>query len=119
MEKLKEKGLDKYVMNNYKARISRLEKIQAQIYAKAKLICTKEELEQTACYNGIINDSYYKTVYDTQMGTGYDFAFSRLDNNVIDGLLSERWSGKTIAKEFGVILIYLLIRLVKSLEERY
>lgn len=95
---LKKKGLDKYVMNNYKARISRLEKIQAQIYAKAKLICTKEELEQTACYNGIINDSYYKAVYDTQMGTGYDFAFSRLDNNVIDGLLSERWSGKNYSE---------------------
>ena len=95
---LKKKGLDKYVMNNYKARISRLEKIQAQIYAKAKLICTKEELEQTACYNGIINDSYYKTVYDTQTGTGYDFAFSRLDNNVIDGLLSERWSGKNYSE---------------------
>ena len=32
---LKRQGLDKYVKNNYKSRISRLEQIQAQIYAKA------------------------------------------------------------------------------------
>ena len=35
---MKRKGLDKYVKGNYKARISRLEKMQAQIYAKAKEI---------------------------------------------------------------------------------
>lgn len=72
-EQMKRQGLDKYIKNNYKSRISRLEQIQAQIYAKAKQIYPKEELEQTMCYKGVINDSYYKTVYDTQIGTGYDF----------------------------------------------
>jgi len=42
---LKRQGLDKYVKDNYKSRISRLEQIQAQIYGKAKLIYPKEELE--------------------------------------------------------------------------
>ena len=74
-EQMKRQGLDKYIKNNYKSRISRLEQIQAQIYAKAKLIYPKEELEQTMCYEGVINNSYYKAVYDTQMGTGYDFSF--------------------------------------------
>jgi len=90
---LKRQGLDKYVKNNYKARISRLEQIQAQIYAKAKEIYPKEELEQTMCYKGVINNSYYKAVYDTQMGTGYDFAFSKIDKNMTNALLSENWSG--------------------------
>ena len=90
---LKRQGLDEYIKDNYKSRISRLEQIQAQIYAKAKLIYPKEELEQTMCYKGVINESYYKAVYDTQMGTGYDFSFSKLDNNTINQLLTERWSG--------------------------
>lgn len=95
---LKRQGLDKYIKNNYKSRISRLEQIQAQIYAKAKLIYSKEELEQTMCYKGVINDSYYKAVYDTQMGTGYDFGFNRIDNNVTTALLNEKWSGKNYSE---------------------
>ena len=65
-EQMKRQGLDKYIKDNYKARISRLEQIQAQIYAKAKQIYPKEELEQTMAYKGVINDSYYKAVYDTR-----------------------------------------------------
>ena len=85
-EQMKRQGLDKYIKDNYKSRISRLEQIQAQIYAKAKQIYPKEELEQTMCYQGVINDSYYKAVYDTQVGTGYDFSFSNIDKNMTNAL---------------------------------
>ena len=95
---LKRQGLDKYIKDNYKSRISRLEQIQAQIYAKAKQIYPKEELQNTMCYKGVINDSYYKAVYDTQMGTGYDFAFNTIDKNMTDALLKERWSGKNYSE---------------------
>ena len=97
-KELKAKGLDKYIKENYKARISRLEKIQAQIYAKAKEIYPKEQLEHTMCYEGVINSSYYKTIYDTQMGTGLDFTFSKIDENMVSSLLTERWSGKNYSE---------------------
>jgi len=92
-EKMKRQGLDKYIKENYKARISRAEQLQAQIYAKAKSIYPKEELQNTMCYKGVINQSYYKTMYDTQMGTGYAFNFATIDNNMIDALLQDPWSG--------------------------
>lgn len=97
-DELKAKGLDKYVKANYKARISRLEKLQAQVYAKAKEIYPKEQLEHTMCYKGVINSSYYKTIYDVQKGTGYAFAFSKLDENMVNSLLSERWSNKNYSQ---------------------
>ena len=97
-DELRAKGLDKYVKENYKARISRLEKLQAQIYAKAKEIYPEEQKAHTMCYNGVINDSYYKAIYDTQMGIGYDFAFSKLDDNMVTALLNERWSGKNYSQ---------------------
>lgn len=90
---LKRQGLDEYIKNNYKSRISRLEQVQAQIYAKAKQIYPKEELEQTMCYKGVINNSYYKAIYDTQMGTGYDFSFTKIDKNLMTAVLNEKWSG--------------------------
>lgn len=92
-EQMKKQGLDKYIKENYKARISRAEQLQAQIYAKAKQIYPKEELANTMCYKGVINQSYYKTMYDTQMGTGYAFNFATIDNNMIDTLLKDPWSG--------------------------
>lgn len=95
---LKKQGLDKYIKDNYKSRISRLEQIQAQIYAKAKLIYSKEELEHTMCYKGVVNNSYYKAVYDTQIGTGYDFSFNKIDNNLLKSVLSEKWSGKNYSE---------------------
>ena len=97
-DELKVQGLEQYVKGNYKARISRLEKLQAQIYAKAKEIYPQEELEHTMCYEGVINSSYYKTIYDVQMGTGFDFAFSKIDDNMVKSLLSERWSGKNYSQ---------------------
>ncbi len=45
------------------------------------------------CYNDVINNSYYKAIYDTQMGTGLDFAFSNIDDNMVTALLNEQWSG--------------------------
>ena len=95
---MKRKGLDKYVKGNYKARITRLEQIQAQIYAKAKEIYPEEQLQHTKCYEDIINNSYYKAIYDTQMGTGLDFGFSKIDDNMVSALLNENWSGKNYSQ---------------------
>lgn len=97
-DELRAKGLDKYVKGNYKARITRLEQLQAQIYAKAKEIYPQEQKLSTDCYKGVINDTYYKSIYDTQMGTGYDFAFGQLDDNLVDSVLSDSWSGKNYSK---------------------
>lgn len=97
-KQMQKQGLDKYIKNNYKSRISRLERIQAQIYGKAKLIYPKEQLEHTMCYRGIINNSYYRAIYDTQMGTKYDFTFDKIDNNLVNSILSEKWSGKNYSQ---------------------
>lgn len=97
-KKLKEKGLDKYVLDNYKSRISRLEQIQAQLYAQTKELYSEEVKESTECYRGIINDSYSKAIYDVQQGTGYDFSFNKIDKNLVDELLNEPWSGKNYSQ---------------------
>ena len=97
-DELRAKGLDKYVKGNYKARITRLEQSQAQIYAKVKEVYSQEQKTHTACYSDVLNDSYYKTIYDAQMGTGSDFAFSTLDDNLVESVLSERWSGKNYSQ---------------------
>jgi len=97
-EDLKRKGLDKYVKGNYKARITRLEQIQAQIYAKAKELYPQELKAHTEHYRRVVSDTYYKSIYDAQMGTGYDFGFSTIDDNMMSALLNEKWSGKNYSQ---------------------
>lgn len=97
-KELKAKGYDKYIKDNYKSRITRLEQLKAQIYAKAKDVYAEEELINHKCYSEVYKDSYYKSIYDTQMGTGLDFGFSTIDNNLIESLLNERWSGKNYSQ---------------------
>lgn len=90
---LKKQGLDKYVLKNYKARINRAEQIQAQIYAKLKSINKLEQTELTNTFNGVVNQSYMKTMYDTMMGTGYDFNFAIIDKKLTDKVVNTKWSG--------------------------
>lgn len=101
-KELKKQGLDKYVKENYKARISHLEQIEAQIYAKAKEIYPKEQLEQEMAYKGVINNNYYKTIYDIEQNTGFGYNFSRIDDNLINAVLSERWSGRNFSERIWV-----------------
>ena len=93
-EELKKQGLDKYVLENYKARINRLEQIQAQMYAKAKKIYPSEAELQKECFTDVMRDGYYRTIYDIEKGTGNMFQFSAIDDNTITRLLNDRWSGE-------------------------
>ncbi len=90
---LEGKGLKKYVQDNYKARINRLEQLQGQLYAIAKEVYKEELGTVYGHYAGVINQSYNKTIYDTQIGLGYDFAFNVLDLKTVEVLLKEKWHG--------------------------
>lgn len=92
------KGLKQYVQDNYKVRINRLEQLQGQLYARAKELYGEELKTLYGHYRGIINETYNKTIYDTQIGTGYDFAFNKLDEKTIEALLNEKWYGKNYSQ---------------------
>lgn len=93
-EQLKKQGLDKYVLDNYKARITRLEQIKAQIYGKVKLLNQPEQKVLKNGFKAVINNNYLKTIYDVQHGMQSNFTFSKLGNNQINSILKANWSGK-------------------------
>lgn len=90
---LEGKGLKQYVLDNYKARINRLEQLQGQLYARAKEIYGDELSNVYGHYRAVINESYNKTIYDTQIGTGYDFSFNKLDDKTMNAVLNAKWHG--------------------------
>lgn len=90
---LEGKGLKQYVLDNYKSRINRLEQLQGQLYARAKEVYGDELSNVYGHYRAVINESYNKTIYDTQIGTGYDFSFNKLDDKTINAVLNAKWHG--------------------------
>lgn len=95
---MKKQGLDQYVKANYKSRITRLERLQMQVYSKAKELYDKERLTSTELYKKILKNNYYRGIYDIQTGVGLDFSFARLDDNTIKALLQDNWSGKNYSE---------------------
>ena len=91
-KKLKAKGYDSYIKNNYKARISRLEAIKAQLYEKSKDVGKVEQKNLKQALRKVFKDSYSKTNYDICKETNID-AFSSLDDKTVDTVINSKWHG--------------------------
>lgn len=91
-KQMKAKGLDKYVKDNYKARINRLEAIKAQLYEKAKDLCRQEQKSLRNALKKVSKDTYYRTVFDTSKATNLDM-FTTLDDKTIDTNINMKWHG--------------------------
>lgn len=90
---LEKQGLTKYIKKNYKARINIIEQKQAQIYAKIKALHDLENPIMKRGFRGVINHSYYKTIYDLQQGTGLNISFSKLNFKDVNKIANHNWSG--------------------------
>lgn len=92
------KGYKDFVKKNYKARITRLEKIQFQLYDHVKQVGVLDINEQAKLYQETLRNTYNKTLYDTAMGSGYDFSFNKLDTRTINKIMDNKWSGKNFSE---------------------
>ena len=92
------KNLEQYVMRNYKARISRLEKIKGDLYIKAKDLAVKENLVSSEMYKNLLQSGYQQTVSDVFTKFNMNSPFAVLDNRTINDALRYRWSGKNYSE---------------------
>jgi SPP1 gp7 family putative phage head morphogenesis protein len=90
-KQLKGQELEAYISTNYKARITRLEKLQHQVYSEAMRIAEQETTINTEHLQMLFRENYYSTIYDT-----FDTieGFSILDRQAIDVVIGHKWSGK-------------------------
>lgn len=78
----------------YSARIQRLQETQQQIDQLMKETYQLEKERSTRHYSNLIQESYYKSIFDIQKDTGLAFSFSGISAKQIDRLLKSKWSGK-------------------------
>lgn len=75
------------------SRISRLEALQGQIDLILNDLYEKGVAEMKAEFGDTFQEGYYKKVYDLQSRAGFIHEFAKLDETVVENVLSYPWSG--------------------------
>lgn len=76
------------------ARISRLEAIREDIYIQVSRMADAELQHVTARYVEVIEEEFFRNMFDSQQYLGTAFSFSRIPVNTIRQILQDDWSGK-------------------------
>lgn len=93
-KKLRRRLLNKLNAPAYRARISRLEALKANVYIHSKKIADVEITASTQGYINTINQAYTHTAFDVQRGLGAAFEFATMPNRVVQTILKNPWSGE-------------------------
>ena len=95
---MRETGLSTRLPKNYRGRMSRLELLNAQMWAEAKKAAIREGDLTTEAYRNTIKNGYYRTIYDVSKGTGTAPTFSILNTRTVDKILQTRFKGANYSK---------------------
>lgn len=90
---LRRKALNRLNAPAYAARISRLEALREQIYAGMAKVSDKEIETTGKVISQSYEHTYYRSIFDAQVGTGFAFSFTQLPQQAIQTVLGEAWSG--------------------------
>lgn len=88
---VRRKLLAKYNAPAYEYRISRYQALQKNIDIELKKLVQEECVISKKHYVDIINEGYYRSIFNVQKGIGIGFNFSQLDNRTINLILNENW----------------------------
>lgn len=90
-KEIKRDLLSKYNAPAYSYRIARYQALQDNIDVELAKLAEKENIIAQKHYIDTINESYYRTIYNTQQNLGFAFSFAQIDKRTINLLLSENW----------------------------
>lgn len=76
---------------SYKVRISRLQALQIQIEHQIQMLGVKEEKQYTGLLSNTYTDTYYRTLYEVQKGTGIGVSFAPLEAKTVERIIKTPW----------------------------
>lgn len=95
---IRKKALARLNAGAYRARISRLEAIKANIETQQALLADREKKAVKSLLNDVSKETYYHHIYDTQMGAGFAFNFATLPQKTINGIINDKWKGANFSQ---------------------
>lgn len=87
-------------LNNvyYRTRISRYDALLTQIKQRVESLAAEQQTGFEDLLTGNYTDTYYRTLFDIQSGTGLGVTFAKVDDRVIDKVLFTDWAGSNFSK---------------------
>lgn len=82
-------------LNNvyYRTRISRYEALQIELMQQVELLAGKQQKGLKSLLMDTYKEAYYRNLYEIQKGTGIGVSFAKLDDNVVEKILTANWAG--------------------------
>ncbi|NGP58159.1 minor capsid protein [Paenibacillus thiaminolyticus] len=82
-------------LNNvyYKTRISRFEALQVQIRQQVETLSASEQAGVAALLSDTYTDTYYRSIFEIQNGTGAAVTFARIHPEAVEKTISKKWAG--------------------------
>lgn len=77
-----------------RTRVSRLEALQVQINQQVEMLAGKRQVGTGALLGGVYKDTYYRTLYELQKGTGIGVSFARIDDDGMKTVLGAKLDGR-------------------------
>ena len=78
----------------YVYRMNRLKAMQKQVYTEFAKLREIEERTSESLYVDLIEDSFYRNIFDIQRGTGLGFTFNLIPEKSINEILRSKWKGR-------------------------
>lgn len=98
MATMKRYGLATALPDAYKGRLTRLQMLDAQIWAEVKKAGLKENALQTDAYRKILNDAYKGGMRVIQQGTNISFTFGKMPKDTVNAILNAKFEGKNYSQ---------------------
>ncbi|MFD1954289.1 minor capsid protein [Paenibacillus thailandensis] len=119
MRKVRDPTIRQQMLNRlnsaaYRARITRLQALRENIHLQTKLLADIEVKITEKWYVDVIDEAFYRTMFDIQRGLGLGFRFDPMPQKVVQEILRNPWSGKHFSRRVWANTE----ELAKLLEER-
>lgn len=87
-------------LNNiyFKTRISRLDALLTQIRQQAEMIAGSTHNGTTELLQDVYTDTYYRTLFEVQKGTGIGVSFAKVNDKALSKVLQTRWIGENYSQ---------------------
>lgn len=92
--KLRKELLSRIHAPVYRASLSRLQALQDSIEAELAKVAEVQQLIMKDRFIRTMEQSYYRTLWNAQTGTGLGFSFTLIPRRAIEKTLAHNWSGK-------------------------
>src|SRR5690625_1761468 len=87
-------------LNNayYRTRVSRFEALEMQIRQQVEMLAASRQQGLGSLLGDVYEDTYYRTMFEIQKGTGFGASFARIDQEGLQKVLGTEFAGSNWSK---------------------